>query len=145
VIYFKTAWSGVPDLIFKLAWIFPDVIFDYSFADEDLGSHIARYVFQGINILQRIIPKDLSIEAYEMAFSITQTMPEDNELIYDPVSRGYIINKYDLEYGEYELTTRMPMAYQPVLFDNMVPQSVDNYVDRIISQRQIYHVMGGAK
>lgn len=37
VVWFDTAWSGVPDIIQKLIEMFPNIIFEYQFADEDMG------------------------------------------------------------------------------------------------------------
>lgn len=39
VITFDTAWSGVPDLIEKLAKKFPNIYFEYKFADEDFAQN----------------------------------------------------------------------------------------------------------
>lgn len=33
-LYFTTPWNGVPDLIWKLSFIFPDITFYYSWQDE---------------------------------------------------------------------------------------------------------------
>lgn len=35
--FFNTAWSGVPEIIAKLAEMFPELTFEYSYADEDYG------------------------------------------------------------------------------------------------------------
>ena len=37
VVWFDTAWSGVPDIIQKLIEMFPNITFEYQFADEDMG------------------------------------------------------------------------------------------------------------
>lgn len=37
IIYFNTAWSGVPHLIEILCTQFPNISFEYKFADEDMG------------------------------------------------------------------------------------------------------------
>lgn len=39
IITFDTAWSGVPDLIEKLAKKFPNIYFEYKFADEDFAQN----------------------------------------------------------------------------------------------------------
>ena len=36
-IYFDTAWDGVPNLIRKLIEMYPDLNFEYKFADENMG------------------------------------------------------------------------------------------------------------
>jgi hypothetical protein len=37
IISFQTAWSGVPNIIQKLAEMFPNITFDYKYSDEDMG------------------------------------------------------------------------------------------------------------
>lgn len=37
ILSFQTAWSGVPNIIQKLAEMFPTITFDYKYADEDMG------------------------------------------------------------------------------------------------------------
>lgn len=85
-IYFDTAWNGVPDLMQKLAWIFPHVEIEYSYADEDFGCNVGDYKFKDINI-EKNIPVNTSKEAYELAISIKQYKPE--WLIFDPEIDNY--------------------------------------------------------
>lgn len=37
ILSFQTAWNGVPDIIAKLTEMFPTIIFDYKYSDEDMG------------------------------------------------------------------------------------------------------------
>ena len=37
ILSFQTAWCGVPKIIQKLTEMFPTIIFDYKYADEDMG------------------------------------------------------------------------------------------------------------
>lgn len=70
-IYFQTAWNGVPDLISKIAWIFPRVTIEYSFADEDTGSsNCGVYQFSEHIILESKEYESCSKEAYELAFEL---------------------------------------------------------------------------
>jgi hypothetical protein len=70
-IYFDTAWSGVPDLIRKIAWIFPEVEIEYSFADEDLGSsNCGIYRFKHSEIKENQEYESGTKEAYELAFEL---------------------------------------------------------------------------
>lgn len=54
IIEFETAWSGVPDLIRKLTFIFPEVEIKYSFADEDIGHNLGCYSFKDAEIKRAI-------------------------------------------------------------------------------------------
>lgn len=76
VIYFLTAWNGVPDLIQKLAWIFPNVKIKYSWCDENIGYNLGTFIFQDTETLEKYIPKYGSKEAYELVFDIEQDGPE---------------------------------------------------------------------
>jgi hypothetical protein len=72
-IFFQTAWNGVPKLIQKIAWIFPNIIVEYSFADEDLGSsNCGIYRFKENEILDEIHYGSCTKEAYELAFDLVE-------------------------------------------------------------------------
>lgn len=72
---FMTAWSGVPDLMAKLSKKFPDIRFDYAFADEDASYNTGKGFF--INGEKYMIyPKGNSKEAYEIYFL---TRPEERD------------------------------------------------------------------
>lgn len=68
-VFFETAWSGVPYLIYKLAVLFPQCHLTYRFADEDMGSNVGHYEFHGTS-MKDYSPSDLSKEAYELAFDL---------------------------------------------------------------------------
>lgn len=69
-IYFETAWVGVPELMKKIAWMFPDVEIEYKYADEDLGnSNNGIYRFKGIEVLEEEFPFQ-SKESYELGFEL---------------------------------------------------------------------------
>lgn len=80
IIIFETAWSGVPVLIAKLAEKFPDITFDYDYADEDVSYNIGSYQFNGTEIVNTEI-EDGSREAYELCFELGVADPEDYTLI----------------------------------------------------------------
>lgn len=69
VLWFDTAWSGVPQLIQKLSEKFPDVEFDYAYADEDLGSNVGRGIVRNGEI-NMTIPDNGSNEAFEIMFYV---------------------------------------------------------------------------
>lgn len=96
-VYFTTAWAGVADLIEKIAWMFPDVIIDYAYADEDFGYNVGMYQFKDTQY-RSFIPKNGSLNAYEMAMQITQTRPEEQYLRYNPAIHNYEYYGEDLYY-----------------------------------------------
>lgn len=75
-IYFETTWNGVPDLIHKIAWMFPGVTIEYSYADEDFGQNVAEYHFKDTEVLKEYHPIGGSTEAYTLASNITQHVPD---------------------------------------------------------------------
>lgn len=89
-VYFSTAWNGVPKLIQKIAWIFPDVEIIYEYCDEDFGNNLGRYKFKDTEILEEYIPQSRTKEAYELAAEITQISPEKYGLKYDEAKQNYV-------------------------------------------------------
>lgn len=72
---FLTAWSGVPELIKKLATKFPDVEFEYIYADEDLGYNVGSYRIQGDDV-RDYSPAEDSADAWEVVFTLCLACPE---------------------------------------------------------------------
>lgn len=50
IIEFETAWNGVPKLISKLGIIFPDIEFEYLFADENIGFNLGKIEFKDTEV-----------------------------------------------------------------------------------------------
>jgi hypothetical protein len=69
IIEFETAWNGVPELITKLGVIFPDIEFEYLYADEDIGYNVGHYKFKDTEI-DEAESEQGSKEAYELAFDL---------------------------------------------------------------------------
>jgi hypothetical protein len=69
-IWFDTAWACVYPLVRKLSKMFPDAVFDYTFADEDTGSNCGHIVIRNGGEEKRLIPEYGSKEAYEIAFEM---------------------------------------------------------------------------
>lgn len=88
-IFFETAWRGVPELILKLGFLFPEVEFEYGWADEDFGHNVAKIKFKDTGILEEYRPEGGSKEAYELAFEITQTTAADYDLAFNEEIGNY--------------------------------------------------------
>lgn len=113
-IYFETAWSGIPDLIYKLAWIFPDITIGYSYADEDTGYNTGIFTFRGVSDTSVVTYSDGSKEAYDLAFNIRGDGT--------PASLGFIYNE---EINNYEYNEEVDDEYErlnslrnPIKFTN---------------------------
>lgn len=83
---FDTAWSGVPDLIKKMARQFPTIKIVYKYSDEDTGSNcgIAEYENGSVAFFNQL--KSGSKEAYELAFELRPDSMNYFELVGDTYS-----------------------------------------------------------
>lgn len=88
-IYFETAWNGIPALIQKIAWIFPDVEIEYSYFDEDFGRNLAKFRFKDTEVLKSYCPEKYSKEAYDLALEIEQGTLEEHNLKYNADINNY--------------------------------------------------------
>lgn len=79
IIWFDTAWDGVPQLIQKLSERFPDVELHYAYADENLGSNVGRGIARNGEI-DMTVPDDGSKEAFEIMFFVKPGIEEYFEL-----------------------------------------------------------------
>lgn len=77
VIYFETTWSGVPDLIQKIAVLFPELTVAYRYADEQAGYETGSFIFKDTETLHSFTPKGGTKEAYELAFELDDCLRED--------------------------------------------------------------------
>lgn len=79
ILWFDTAWSGVPQLIEKLSEKFPDVEFHYAYADEYFGSNTGKGTAKNGKI-KMTVPDDGSNEAFEIMFEVKPGIEEYFEL-----------------------------------------------------------------
>lgn len=90
-IRFDTAWSPVVELIEKLSALYPNLLFEYKWADENTGHNVGQEDYQNGEAVFTNEPKCGSREAYELAFEIN---PSDREY-YKLVDGQY---EYDEDY-----------------------------------------------
>lgn len=79
ILWFDTAWDGVPQLMQKLSEIFPDIEFHYAYADENFGSNVGRGTIRN-GEMDMTIPDDGSNEAFEIMFFVKPGTDEYFEL-----------------------------------------------------------------
>ncbi len=90
-IMFETAWNGVVELIEKLSLKFPNVEFEYSYADEDCGANTGTGTIKnGVSTMN--YPESYSIKGYELCFSLRPDYKE-----YYKLQDGKYVS---IEYGE---------------------------------------------
>ena len=84
---FDTAWSFCYKVIKKLSEIFPEIIIEFEYADEDLGSNAAVGSFKNGEEINCEFPDDCSNRAYEIALSLHPQYQD--QLVYDDASDTY--------------------------------------------------------
>ncbi len=82
IYHFETAWSGVPDLIHKIAKNNPNIQIVYKYADEVTGYNVGLYLFKGATYIKTVI-EDGSKEAYDIAFELRPDIKENYVLVED--------------------------------------------------------------
>ena len=100
-IAFSTAWSGVPEILTKLSEKFPEVSFEYSWADEDIGHNVGTEHYQNGEMIDCNIPENGSVEAYEMAAKIREKdLNKDYGLYLTPDGSDYEYREEEYEEDE---------------------------------------------
>lgn len=89
-IVFSTAWSCVDGLIAKLSKMYPDVEFEYAWADEDFGSNVGEMKICNGEIIEQNVPKSYTKESYELAARVRAESLEEYDLIYDEKVDNYV-------------------------------------------------------
>lgn len=67
---FYTAWSRVMPIVQKLAENYPDIKFEYSWADEDLGCNVGSAELKNGQVVHDEFLAPQSKEAFELAFEL---------------------------------------------------------------------------
>lgn len=80
---FETAWSGVPHLMLEISKAFPEIEFEYEYADEDTGHNCAKFKFLAGEVTEEFEPEGGSLEAYDLAFSLRPDRKKNYQLIGD--------------------------------------------------------------
>ena len=93
-ITFDTAWSFPHPVIEKLSEMFPDVVFEFVYADEDTSSNTGKGTYQnGVEGEENEYPDSGSNRGYELYLEVH---PEDEDsLIYDPDEDTYKWKDFD--------------------------------------------------
>ena len=68
-LYFQTAWSAVPDLVGKIAEMFPEISLEYEWADENFGYNVGSGYSENGEFYYNFLNVD-SDEAWELVFDL---------------------------------------------------------------------------
>lgn len=94
---FDTAWSRVMPIISKLAERFPNVDFEYSWADEDIGNNVGECEFKGGELVMENVMNSGSKEAYELSAELWGMDLAEFGFEYDEKSGTYSFNDEQYE------------------------------------------------
>ena len=87
---FETAWSRAAPIVEQLSRMYPDVTFQYSWADEDFGNNVGEVELQNGEITYENIPAPFSKEAFEMAADIRgENLLADRHMMFNEESDNY--------------------------------------------------------
>ena len=87
---FCTAWSCAMPVMKKLSEMFPDVHFNYAWADEDFGCNVGEVELQNGETTYENIPAPFSKEAYEMAAdTFGEDLLADRHMMFNEESDNY--------------------------------------------------------
>lgn len=78
---FDTAWNGVPELMLKLSSQNPEIEFEYTYADEDSGYNVGKFIFKNGEVLTANEPQGGTKEAYDIYFELNPDRKKDYELV----------------------------------------------------------------
>ena len=88
-IMFNTAWSRAMPVIQKLAENFPDIKFEYCWADEDLGVNTGMAEFENGEIIHDEFFEPQSKEAYELAAELWGLDLAEEGFVFDEEKQTY--------------------------------------------------------
>ncbi|MBO6229386.1 MAG: hypothetical protein J6O50_02385 [Ruminiclostridium sp.] len=81
---FETAWSRASPIVEQLSRMFPDVTFQYSWADQDFGNNVGEVELKNGEQVYENIPAAFSKEAYEMAADIRgEDLLADRQMVFN--------------------------------------------------------------
>lgn len=87
---FNTAWSCSMPVMTKLSEMFPDVHFNFAWADEDFGNNVGEVELRGGERTYENIPTPFTKEAYEMAADIRgEDLLADRHMIFNEETDNY--------------------------------------------------------
>lgn len=90
-LHFDTAWSMPEPIFIELSRQYPELTFDVSWADEDIGYNVGNREYQNGEVISEYVPEFGTDEAEEMAFDIKGF--GDDVITFDPTELGQLIEE----------------------------------------------------
>ena len=107
---FQTAWSAPHPVIEKLAEMYPDIGFEHTWADEDIGQNCGCFSYDGGERTEEYTP-ETDAEAVDFACKAWDYDPKDMDLCLNSTGSKYI----GIENSDYQL---IELLGKPALFTN---------------------------
>ncbi len=109
-LHFQTAWSAPHPVIKKLAQMYPDIIFEHEWADEDIGVNCGRKCYSNGECTEEYCPESEK-DGIEFACRIWNYDPAELDLMLNKSETAYI----NIENEKYDL---IELLGKPALFSN---------------------------
>lgn len=90
---FETAWSMPEPVFMELSCQYPELTFDVSWADEDIGYNVGNCEFRNGEVISEYVPEFGTPEAEEMAFDIRGMYGDEKVFVIDPSDLSDIIKE----------------------------------------------------
>ena len=122
---FQTAWSAPHPILEKLTQMFPDIMLEHEWADEDIGQNCGRYSYQNGERIEEYYPES-EAEAVEFACKLWDYDPLDLDLCLNAEGTKYIHLELE-EYQQIELLGKPALFTNARLTDADIPQGLYCY------------------
>lgn len=96
---FLTAWSAPHPILQKLSEMYPDIVMEHQWADEDIGVNCGQRTYRGGAILKEYYP-DCGRSSVEFACQVLGAEPEDYGLVLNRDGTDYVCAE-EMEEGMY--------------------------------------------
>lgn len=124
-LYFQTAWSAPHPILEKLTQMFPDIMLEHEWADEDIGQNCGRRSYQNGERIEEYYPES-EAEAVEFACKLWDYDPLDLDLCLNADATKYI-DIGNEEYQQIELLGKPALFTNARLTDADIPQGLYCY------------------
>lgn len=122
---FLTAWSAPHPIMQRLSEMFPDIVFEHEWADEDIGMNCGRYVYFDGERTEEYYPES-NRERIEFAARVMNSEPVDWGLILNSSETDYV-NFTDEEFDVIEIEGQTAMFTNGRMTDADIPKGIHCY------------------
>lgn len=122
---FLTAWSAPHPILQRLSEMFPDIVFEHEWADEDIGMNCGRYVYFDGERIEEYYPES-SRERIEFAARVINCDPSEWGLYLNASETDYV-NFPDEEFEIIEIEEKTALFTNSRMTDADIPKGLHCY------------------